>query len=84
VTADIWIAYAITLAALGLFIWNRLRVDVVGLIVMAALIVTGLVTVREGTSASTHWAGRSRASPARASFGCWSSAWRWSFRSAPS
>ncbi len=52
-TADIWIAYAITLAALGLFIWNRLRVDVVGLIVMAALIVTGLVTVREGTSAPT-------------------------------
>jgi di/tricarboxylate transporter len=50
VTADIWIAYAITLAALGLFIWNRLRVDVVGLIVMAALIVTGLVTVGEGTS----------------------------------
>ncbi|MGD8869209.1 MAG: SLC13 family permease, partial [Gemmatimonadales bacterium] len=49
-TADIWIAYAITLAAIGLFIWNRLRVDVVGLIVMAALIVTGLVTVREGTS----------------------------------
>ncbi len=49
-TADIWIVFAITLAALGLFIWNRLRVDVVGLIVMAALIVTGLVTVREGTS----------------------------------
>ena len=49
-TAEIWIAYAIALAALGLFIWNRLRVDVVGLIVMTSLMVTGLVTVREGTS----------------------------------
>jgi di/tricarboxylate transporter len=33
-----------------LFIWNKLRVDVVGLIVMATLIVLGLVTVREGIS----------------------------------
>ena len=49
-TTDIWIALVITLSALGLFIWNRLRVDVVGLIVMATLIATGLVTVKEGTS----------------------------------
>ncbi|MGD8699419.1 MAG: SLC13 family permease [Gemmatimonadales bacterium] len=49
-TAEIWIACAITLAALGLFIWNRLRVDVVGLIVMTSLMVSGLVTIREGTS----------------------------------
>lgn len=40
----------ITAAAIGLFIWNRLRVDVVGLMVMAALLVTGLVEVREGIS----------------------------------
>jgi di/tricarboxylate transporter len=36
--------------ALALFVWNRLRVDVVGLIVMATLILTGLVTPREGIS----------------------------------
>ncbi|HEX9691987.1 MAG TPA: SLC13 family permease [Gemmatimonadales bacterium] len=47
---DILLVFGITMGALGLFIWNRLRVDVVGLVVMAALIVTGLLTVRDGTS----------------------------------
>ncbi|HVT43852.1 MAG TPA: SLC13 family permease [Thermoanaerobaculia bacterium] len=40
----------VTFGALGLFLWNRLRVDVVGIIVMAALIVLRLVTPREGIS----------------------------------
>jgi di/tricarboxylate transporter len=49
-TSEILLTLAITLLALVLFVWNRLRVDVVGLIVMATLIVTGLVTAREGIS----------------------------------
>lgn len=36
--------------ALGLFLWNRLRVEVVGLLVMAALVVLGLITPQEGLS----------------------------------
>jgi di/tricarboxylate transporter len=49
-TGEILLTLAVAAGALGLFVWNRLRVDVVGLIVMAALIVTGLVTPREGIS----------------------------------
>jgi di/tricarboxylate transporter len=49
-TADILLTLAVTAGALGLFIWNRVRVDVVALIVMAALIVLGLVTPQEGIS----------------------------------
>ncbi len=49
-TPEIVLTLAVTAGALALFIWNRLRVDVVGIIVMATLIVTGLVTPREGIS----------------------------------
>jgi di/tricarboxylate transporter len=49
-TAEILLTLAITLGALALFVWNRLRVDVVGIIVMVTLILTGLVTPREGIS----------------------------------
>jgi len=49
-TGDILLTLGITAGALGLFIWNRLRLDVIGLIVMAALVLTRLVTVREGVS----------------------------------
>jgi len=47
---QILLTLGIAAGALALFAWNRLRVDVVGLIVMAALIVTGLVTPQEGVS----------------------------------
>ncbi|MEX0691859.1 MAG: SLC13 family permease [Gemmatimonadales bacterium] len=49
-TPDIALTLAITLGALGLFIWNRLRMDLVGLIIMTMLIVTGLLTPAEGIS----------------------------------
>ncbi|CAN5611189.1 SLC13 family permease [soil metagenome] len=49
-TTDIILTLAVMLGALGLFIWNRLRVDVVGIIVMVTLILLGLVTPREGIS----------------------------------
>ncbi len=49
-TTDVVLTLAVTTGALVLFVWNRLRVDVVGLIVMASLIVLGLVTPREGIS----------------------------------
>lgn len=49
-TPEIALTLGITLCALALFIWNRIRVDVVGLIVMAALMVVGLVTPSEGIS----------------------------------
>jgi di/tricarboxylate transporter len=41
---------AVTVVALALFVWNRLRVDVVALLVMTALIVLGLVTPEQGIS----------------------------------
>jgi di/tricarboxylate transporter len=47
---DIVLTLAITVGALGLFLWNRLAVEVVGLLVMVSLIVSGLVTPREGLS----------------------------------
>ena len=47
---EIVLTLLIASGALALFAWNRLRVDVVGLIVMAALIVTGLVTPQQGVS----------------------------------
>jgi di/tricarboxylate transporter len=49
-TGEIALTLAVTAGALLLFIWNRLRMDVVGIIVMATLMVTGLVTPREGIS----------------------------------
>lgn len=49
-TPDIALTLAITLAALVLFTWNRLPVEVVGLLVLAALIVTGRVTPQQGFS----------------------------------
>jgi di/tricarboxylate transporter len=49
-TPEIMLTLAIAAGALALFIWNRVRVDVVGIMVMAALIVTGLVTPQEGVS----------------------------------
>lgn len=47
-TAPIALTLGITLAALALFVWNRLPVEVVGLVVLAALILTGLVTPQQG------------------------------------
>jgi di/tricarboxylate transporter len=49
-TFDIVLILAVALGALGLFLWNRLRVDVVALMVMASLILLGLVTPQEGIS----------------------------------
>lgn len=49
-TTDVLLTLAVTAGALGLFLWNRLRVDVVAIIVMVTLIILGLVTPREGIS----------------------------------
>ena len=49
-TRDIALILAITGGALALFTWNRLRVDVVGIIVMCTLMLTGLVTPAQGIS----------------------------------
>jgi di/tricarboxylate transporter len=49
-TTEIVLTLAVTFGALALFMWNRLRVDVVALIVMATLILLGLVTPQEGIS----------------------------------
>jgi di/tricarboxylate transporter len=49
-TLDITLTLAVALGALVLFLWNRLRVDVVALMVMASLILLGLVTPQEGIS----------------------------------
>lgn len=44
----------LTAAALVLFAWNRLRADVVALLVMATLIVAGIVTPAEGIRGFAH------------------------------
>ncbi len=49
-SSDILLTLAVTAGAVALFVWNRLRVDVVGIMVMAALILTGLLTPAEGVS----------------------------------
>jgi di/tricarboxylate transporter len=49
-TFDIALTLAILAMALVLFIWDRLRVDVVGLIVMATLMIVGLLTPSEAVS----------------------------------
>ena len=50
IAPEIALTLVITVGALGLFLWNRLAVEVVGLLVMACLIVSGLVTPQEGLS----------------------------------
>ena len=47
---EIALTLAIAAGALALFAWNRVRMDVVGIIVMTTLIVTGLVTPPQGLS----------------------------------
>ncbi|MFN2195006.1 MAG: SLC13 family permease [Anaerolineales bacterium] len=49
-TADMWIALLILAAAIVLFITEWLRVDVVALLVVAALMLTGLLTPAEALS----------------------------------
>lgn len=53
-TMDGMAALGVMALALVLFIWNRLRVDVVALIVMLLLILTGLATPRQGISGFAH------------------------------
>jgi di/tricarboxylate transporter len=49
-TTEIGLTLAVAAGALALFVWNRVRADVVGLTVMATLIVLGLVTPQQGIS----------------------------------
>ncbi|MFN2240506.1 MAG: SLC13 family permease, partial [Thermoanaerobaculia bacterium] len=49
-TLDIALTLGVLALALTLFIWDKLRVDVVGLIVMATLMVVGLLTPSEAIS----------------------------------
>jgi di/tricarboxylate transporter len=49
-TFEIVLTLGVALGALGLFLWNRLRVDVVALIAMVSLILLGLVTPQQGIS----------------------------------
>jgi di/tricarboxylate transporter len=49
-TGDMLLTLGVTVAGFGLFLWGRLRVDVVGLILMTTLMVTGVLTLREGVS----------------------------------
>lgn len=46
-TQDILLTLAVIALAIGLFIWNRIRLDVVGLIVMTTLVLVGLVSAEE-------------------------------------
>src|SRR5690606_24655848 len=46
----LWLTLAILVGAIYLFVTERLRVDVVALLVMTALVVTGVLTVPEGLS----------------------------------
>lgn len=53
-TPDAALALGLTTLALLLFVWNRFRVDVVAIMVMVALIVTGAVTPQQGISGFAH------------------------------
>ena len=48
------LALGITGVALVLFVWNRLRVDVVALIIMLLIILTGVSTPQQGISGFAH------------------------------
>ena len=50
VSQEILLTLGIAAAAMVLFAWNRLRADIVAVIVMATVIVTGLVNPADGTS----------------------------------
>jgi di/tricarboxylate transporter len=50
ISFEILLTLGIAAGALALFAWNRVRMDVVGIIVMATLMVTGLVSPQEGVS----------------------------------
>ncbi|MEX2570945.1 MAG: SLC13 family permease [Gemmatimonadota bacterium] len=49
-SAEAIFTLVVVAGTVGLFLWRRLRVEEVGLIVMAVLIVTGMVTLQEGLS----------------------------------
>jgi len=49
-TLDILLTLLIAAGGLVLFAWDKVRADVVGIIIMTALILSGLVTPREGIS----------------------------------
>jgi di/tricarboxylate transporter len=49
-TPDVVLTLVVTAGALGLFLWDKVRVDVVGIIVMVTLILLGLVTPQQGIS----------------------------------
>ncbi|HLT43651.1 MAG TPA: SLC13 family permease [Luteimonas sp.] len=47
---DLWLTLAVLVGAIALFVTEKLRVDVVALLVMTALMVTGVITVPEALS----------------------------------
>ena len=49
-TGEATATLAIVVAALGLFVWDRMRPEVVGVAVMAVLVITGLVGREDGLS----------------------------------
>lgn len=49
-TLDVILTLCVLLLAFVLFVWNRFRIDVVGLIVMSVVIIGGLVTPAEAIS----------------------------------
>jgi di/tricarboxylate transporter len=53
-TPDGALTLAVTALAVLLFVWNRYRADVVALITMLVLIVTGVVTPQQGISGFAH------------------------------
>jgi di/tricarboxylate transporter len=49
-TAQAWAVAAIVIGAMALFVSEKLRYDVIGLLVLAALLVSGILTPAEGLS----------------------------------
>lgn len=45
-----YLTFGILVLALGLFVWNRIRADVVGLIILITVVLTGLVDPRSAVS----------------------------------
>ena len=48
--SEVLLTLSVTVGALALFVWNKLRVDLVALLVLAALVLTGLIEPGEAPS----------------------------------
>ena len=59
-TQDVLLTLLVSATALLLFVWGRLRIELVGLLAMASVIVLGLVSPSDGVERTPAWSRRAR------------------------